>query len=205
MKNDEKAYFSVDVEASGVDQQRFSMISLGSCLVEKLDETFYAEIKPLDLAFQERALRVGCLGLRCLEQLGRDDWTYNPRYEVFDSVKVMKHLQESGEEPAAVMDNFRCWVKEKADGRKPVFVASPVRFDHTYIARYFSLFSLQNPFEETKDPRQLYEELVANKKDFDIEQLGLKAEELEPSHNALEDALLQAKIFRALLGFIRNT
>ena len=60
-------YFSVDVEASGKDPQRFSMLSLSSCLVGRVEETFYREIKPIDQEFQERAMRIGCLCLLSLE------------------------------------------------------------------------------------------------------------------------------------------
>ncbi len=196
----EKIYFSVDVEAAGKDPQRFSMISLGSCLVGRINETFYQEIKPIDQDFQEKAMRIGCLGLHSLEQIGKDDWTYNPRYEVFDPAKVIRHLQQHGQQAAEVMNQFKKWVVEKADGRTPVFISTPVTFDYTFVTRYFSLYAVQNPFQEKQDPRALYEELIRTR-DLSIEQLGLNTTELEPSHNALEDAILQARIFEKLLEF----
>ena len=98
------------------------------------------------------------------------------------------------------MENFKNWVIQKAEGKKPVFISTPVKFDYTLVTRYFSLFTIQNPFVEKQDPRALYEELVRTK-DLSIDQLGLNAKELEPSHNALEDALIQARIFEKLLEF----
>jgi len=196
----EKIYFSVDVEASGKDPQRFSMLSLGSCLVGRMEERFYAEVKPIDSEFQERAMRIGCLGLRSLEEIGKHDWTYNPRYEVFNPAQVISHLQQQGEEARDVMNNFKDWVIEKADGKKAIFVSTPVKFDYTFVARYFSLFAIQNPFQEKQDPRNLYDELIRTK-DLTIDQLGLNTKELNPSHNALEDAILQATIFEKLLEF----
>ena len=196
----ENIYFSVDVEASGKDPRRFSMISLGSCLVGRINETFYREIKPIDHQFQEKAMRIGCLGLRSLEEIGKKEWTYNPRYEVFDPAKVMQHLQQHGEEAQEVMNLFNEWVVQKADGRKPIFISTPVTFDYTFVTRYFSLFSVQNPFQGKQDPRTLYEDLIRTK-DLSIDQLGLNAKKLEPSHNALEDAILQARIFERLLQF----
>ncbi len=196
----EKIYFSVDVEASGKDPQRFSMLSLGSCLVGRVEETFYREIKPIDSEFQERAMRIGCLGLRSLEEIGKHDWTYNPRYEVFNPVQVMEYLREQGQEAGEVMNQFQNWVVEKADGKEPVFISTPVKFDYTFVTRYFSHFNVQNPFQEKQDPRTLYDDLIRTK-DLSINQLGLDTTELEPSHNALEDAILQATIFEKLLEF----
>ncbi len=196
----EKIYFSVDVEASGKDPQRFPMLSLGSCLVGRIEETFYREIKPIDQEFQERAMRIGCLGLRSLEEIGKHDLSYNPRYEVFNPTQVMSHLQQQGEEARDVMDNFQNWVIQKAEGKKPVFISTPVKFDYTFVTRYFSLFAIQNPFQEKQDPRWLYEELIRTK-DLTIDQLGLNTKELNSSHNALEDAILQATIFGKLLQF----
>lgn len=196
----ENIYFSVDVEASGKDPQRFSMLSLGSCLVGRVEETFYREIKPIDQEFQERAMRIGCLGLRSLEEIGKRDLTYNPRYEVFNPIKVMGHLQQQGEKARDVMDNFKNWVIQKAEGKKPVFISTPVKFDYTFVTRYFSLFAIENPFVEKQDPRKLYEELVRTK-DLSIDRLGLNTKELNSSHNALEDAILQARIFEKLLEF----
>ncbi len=196
----ENVYFSVDVEASGKDPQRFSMLSLGSCLVGRVEETFYREIKPINQEFQERAMRIGCLGLCSLEEIGKLDLTYNPRYEVFNPIHVISHLQQQGEEARDVMNNFKNWVIQKAEGKKPVFISTPVKFDYTFVIRYFSLFGIQNPFQEKQDPRTLYEDLIRTR-DLTIDQLGLNTKELNSSHNALEDAILQARIFEKLLDF----
>ncbi len=199
----ENVYFSVDVEASGKDPQRFSMLSLGSCLVGRVEDTFYREIKPINQEFQEQAMRIGCLGLRSLEEIGKHDLTYNPCYEVFNPIQVMSHLQQQGEEARDVMDNFKNWVIQKSEGKKPVFISTPVTFDYTFVSRYFSLFTIQNPFQEKQDPRALYEELIRTK-DLSIDQLGLNTRELNQTHNALEDAILQARIFEKLLEFAKK-
>jgi len=43
---EEKKYVSVDIEASGRIPGKNSMMSLGACLVDDLNTTFYRELKP---------------------------------------------------------------------------------------------------------------------------------------------------------------
>lgn len=196
----EKVYFSVDVEASGRDWQRYSLLSIGACLVGKRGETFYEEMQSLDDAYDERALRIGCLGLKSLTEIGETNRAYNPRYEAFQPKQVLQHLRCYSKEPPTVMTAFREWVLATAEGKAPIFVSSPLTFDYPFVKRYFSLFSIANPFQEGQDMRTVYEDLIASR-DLSIDQLGLDPKELDPSHNALEDALLQARVFEKLLDF----
>ena len=101
----QKKYFSVDVEASGNTPGKYSMLSLGACLVDDLNNTFYRELKPISNNFNEDAMRIGCLGLHCLEP-----WKYlkvfNPEHHNFDPRRALEVLMDEGEEPEKVMKEY---------------------------------------------------------------------------------------------------
>ena len=53
-----EAYISVDIEASGPVPGKYSMLSVGACLVEDPTKDFYCEIKPISSEYVEEALKV---------------------------------------------------------------------------------------------------------------------------------------------------
>src|SRR3989344_6052603 len=62
-----QAYISVDVETSGAVPGIYNLLSIGACLVGDRDRHFYRELQPINHHFDIAAMRVGCLGLRCLD------------------------------------------------------------------------------------------------------------------------------------------
>src|SRR5438445_11543703 len=78
-------YFSVDVESSGPIPGKYSMLSLGACVVDRRDEAFYVELKPISPEFVPDALKVAGLDL--------------------------DQLRRTGKEPAEAMIAFRKWVE----------------------------------------------------------------------------------------------
>jgi hypothetical protein len=64
-------YFSVDIESSGPIPGRYSMLSLGACVVGNPGESFYVELKPISADFVPEALKVSGLDLAVLERDGR--------------------------------------------------------------------------------------------------------------------------------------
>ena len=92
-----EVYISVDVETAGPNPNRYSMISIGACLVDDLERSFYIELKPLSEAFVESSLAVSGLS--------------------------METLAAEGVDSATAMQQFADWVAEVAPaGTSPVFV-----------------------------------------------------------------------------------
>ena len=60
-------YVSVDVEASGPIPEKFSLLSIGACVVGHPDQSFYSEIKPLNDAFITEAMDVNKLSMEELK------------------------------------------------------------------------------------------------------------------------------------------
>ena len=113
------SYFMVDVESDGAIPGDYSMISFGAVLVdEKLDRTFYGELKPISDKFTPEALAVSGFSREETEQ--------------FD-------------DPKTVMTNFRDWIKENSKGR-PIFISDNNGFDWMFICWYFHHFIGENPF-----------------------------------------------------------
>lgn len=171
-----EAYISVDVETSGPTPAEFSLLSLGACPVDDPSRTFYAELQPTTLAADPAALVVSGLSL--------------------------EHLVDHGAPPAEAMARFAAWVEEVTPrGRRPVFVAFNAAFDWMFVADYFRRFGVPNPFGHSAlDIKALY--MGATGEPWERTGFAAVAARLglspELPHHALEDALIQAEIFRRI-------
>ena len=60
MENDRpnEYFISVDVETAGPVPSQYSMLAIGACTVAKPRETFYIELKPVNMDFRPEALAV---------------------------------------------------------------------------------------------------------------------------------------------------
>ncbi|MDM8532885.1 exonuclease domain-containing protein [Anaerolineales bacterium HSG25] len=175
MKKDE-VYISVDIEASGPVPGEYSMLSMGACVVYDTAQTFYAELKPLNQKFVPAALEVAGLSL--------------------------SELAETGLEPQVGMTQFEGWVKTVANGDKPVFVAFNATFDWMFTTYYFHRFLGRNPFGISGLDVKAY---YMGKLDTSWGQTTKRnikprfMSKRQHTHNALDDALEQAELFRNLL------
>lgn len=167
-------YISVDIETSGPIPGEYSMLTIGACLVDADDVTFQAMLKPLNRNAVPDAMRITGLSLDDLERTGQD--------------------------PAAAMSSFRNWIAQAAqDGTKPVFVGLNAPFDWSFVNYYFHRLLGDNPFGfAALDIKALY--MGATGCMWDETGSSRMAERLHPkrrgTHDALEDALYQAELFR---------
>lgn len=113
------AYIMVDIEADGPIPGDYSMISLGAVLVKpELDQTFFAQFKPISEQFIPEALAVS--GNSRTETLGFAD-------------------------PAQEMQRFKEWVNRVCPDR-PIFISDNNGFDWMFVCWYFHHFLGENPF-----------------------------------------------------------
>jgi hypothetical protein len=113
------AYIMVDVESDGPIPGDFSMISFGAVLVdEKLDKTFYGQLKPISNKYIQEALNIS--GHSREETLLFND-------------------------PKRVMERFSDWINSVVKD-KPVFISDNNGFDWMFICWYFHHFTGSNPF-----------------------------------------------------------
>ena len=108
----EDVYISVDIEASGPYAPKYSMLSVGACLVDgnanscfanqkkksSISKYFYREIKPLNLNYNKSHLKIAVLGLHGISKF-KDIDKFNPKNSRFNPELVLKKLGEVGEKP----------------------------------------------------------------------------------------------------------
>ena len=190
----DKKYISVDIEASGPIPGKYSMLSLGACLVGNTDQQFYRELKPLSDDFVLPAIKVGVRGLRGLDS--RDE--FNPDNSKFNPYMVLDALYENGEKPDVVMSDFADWIKQVTQGYQPIEVTSPGKFDGMFTAWYFHNFIGENPLGHNGlDINSFYKGVSEN---LDASIKDLRTEDLK--HNALDDAIQQAEEYEQVLKMI---
>jgi DNA polymerase III epsilon subunit-like protein len=170
-----ECYISVDIETSGPIVGQHSMLSLGACLVDDMNQQFTAMLRPISDLVVPEAIAI----------VGHD----------------LDYFRSHGLEPREGMSKFREWIHATIDNGTPIFVAFNAPFDWSFVNWYFLTFLSENPFgvsaldikayyaglsgvswEETRSSR-LPENLKSKR---------------EHTHDALEDAIEQAEIFRKI-------
>jgi 3'-5' exoribonuclease-like protein len=180
-------YFSADVEADGPIPGEYSMLSFGLAVAGRFDgsrfdacdpteATFYRELEPISGNVVPDALAVSGL----------------------DRAK----LARVGTAPSEAMRAAATWVSAHADGGRPVLVAYPLGFDWMFMHWYFIRFHGSSPFgfSGALDMKTIYQQ----KARVTLDRAGLAdlPADLSPkaqhTHNALDDAIEQAEIFKRL-------
>jgi ribonuclease T len=177
-------YISVDIEASGPIPGEYSLLSIGACIVGQEDEKlsrFYVELKPISDNFVQEALDVTGFS--------------------------MEHLKQNGTDPLDAMKQFDSWLNTITNGgkSKPVFVAYPVGFDWSFVNYYFHKYLKFNPFGISGIDVKSVWLGKTNQKWHKISKQSilraLKITDLEHTHNALDDAVEQSRIFKGILEY----
>src|SRR5512143_1111356 len=93
-----ETFVSVDIETSGPYPERYSLLSIGACVVDEPDEGFYIELKPSKPAIDSSAF-------------------YPSRLSV-------ERLATSGTEPNQAMLAMASWLRRVSrSDRRPIMVA----------------------------------------------------------------------------------
>ena len=169
-------YFSVDIESSGPIPGKFSMLSLGACVVGNKEDAFYVELKPITKDYVLDALKVSGFDL--------------------------DHLENEGQPPEEAMKAFRSWVERTAGEHKAVFVGFNACYDWQFVNWYLESFTGGNPFGFGGiDIKSYFMGLSGvSWSKTTSSQLPREFQPDEPqTHNALDDARAQASIFLKLL------
>ncbi len=172
----DEAYISVDIETAGPIPGKYSMLSLGACLVDATEVNFYIEFKPINEHFIPAALKVSKL--------------------------TLEHLTATGRDPLEAMRAFHHWVREETSSRKPIFVGFNASFDWSFVNWYFHMFLGDNPFGiGAIDIKSYYMGISGCLwKETTSSQIPERFQPTQPqTHNALDDAFAQAEIFKKLM------
>lgn len=168
-------YISVDVETSGPIPGEYSLLSLGACVVNHTNQTFYVEFKPLNNNFIPQALEINGFSF--------------------------EKLAATGTQPAQALAQFDHWINQVSSGNRPAFVAFNATFDWSFTHWYFIKFLGHDPFGISGLDIKAY--FMGKHHTTWGETVKKKVRSLYPpksphTHNALDDALEQAEIFARL-------
>lgn len=178
ISNPEETYISVDIEASGPIPSKYSMLSLGACVVGNTTRNFYAEIKPINDSFVPEAIKISGFSL--------------------------EHLKSAGLEPVAALKSFAEWIEYNSLDKIPIFVGYNAPFDWQFVNWYFHVYIGSNPFGiNAIDIKAYYMGMIGvewSKTSSSNLPAWLEVENKE-KHNALSDAIYQSIIFERLLRY----
>ncbi len=149
------------------------MLSIGACSVDDDSQRFSRFLRPISENFDPKALAVSKLSLTELSRTGID--------------------------PKAAMLEFRDWVAELAGPRTAVFVGLNAAFDWSFVNYYFHLYLSDNPFGFAPlDIKAFYAGVtgVAWMEARSSQMLKRLGATKRGTHDALEDAIAQAELFR---------
>ncbi|MGD0956173.1 MAG: 3'-5' exonuclease [Candidatus Acidiferrales bacterium] len=171
-----EVYISVDVEAAGPLPPTYSMLSLGAVDVDDPKATFYVELRPVNDASVPGAMKVVGRSLQDFARTGRD--------------------------PKEAMGAFRDWLGSVAKDRKPVFVGFNATFDWTFVNFYFHEYLGENPFGIGGIDIKSYYMGLSGVTWEDTRSSRIPKEFKDSfrrhTHNALDDAIEQAELFRRM-------
>ena len=175
--SDLDALVSVDVETAGSHPSRYSLLSIGACLVTRPEDNFYVELQPTTHDSIPEALAVSGLSL--------------------------ESLAASGTPAERAMEDFATWAEAAcADIGPPVFVGFNAPFDWMFVNDYFHRFIGRNPFGHAAvDIKSFYMGLagVPWSETTMAKITAHYGEKKELTHHALQDARDQAALFRRML------
>ena len=175
--NSHDLYISVDVETAGPNPGNYALLSIGACSVLEPAREFYVELKPDRDIFEPEALSVSGLNMETLAQHGQS---------AKDAMKA-----------------FANWVAAiTPPGHRPIFTAFNAPFDWMFINEYFHRYLGYNPFGHSALDIKAYfmgaQGVNWGETSFDnVTQHYAINHPL--THNALQDAIDQAKVFRKML------
>lgn len=166
----------VDVEASGPSPSTGSLISIGACLVDDPQRSFYVEIQPMPgLPWSVEAEKIHGLS--------------------------QKYLAAHGVSPAEAMNTFSDWLAENCRHRA-IFVGFNAPFDWMFVADAFWRELNRNPFGISGLDIKSYAMGKLNLTSWgETNKRELRKRfptDLIHTHNALDDAVEQSQLMRAL-------
>jgi len=170
-----ETYISVDIECTGLIVGEYNISSIGACVVGKTNDNFYIELKPFTDRFRQESVDVSGLSI--------------------------DYLEKNGVDIVYGLNKFKEWIEKH---QRPVFVGFPLAFDMAFVHQYFLKHLGRDPFGRTSAGVDLKTFAMAVLK-CDLRDTSKKrlrdviSWEGKHTHNALDDAIEQANLFKELL------
>ncbi len=184
-------FFCVDIEASGLVPALYNLVSIGAVPVirtrgddgswQVLEDEFYVELQPIAPGFDPQAMAIHGI--------------------------TREHLETNGVPAAEAMQRLADFVNARRKRGRAVFVGHNAVFDWSFIAYYFALYKIPNPFGyKGIDSKSLamgrlgISWFETSKENLQTLLPSLPPEDKTRLHRADYDARYQAEILCALLN-----
>jgi DNA polymerase III alpha subunit (gram-positive type) len=187
MLREDQIFIVVDIEADGPAPGLHSMLSIGAIATTESAEVshFYATLKPLP---------------DCTPDSDTMEW-WESQPEAWQEVNSNTRPAET------VIKDFYDWVNSLE--KEPIFVASPIGLDYSFVSWYLARFAPSNPFMDSKNNgiRSLdLRSFIAGKYGFEYDQSTranlpdrLKQIVSGHTHKAIDDAIGYGALLRKAL------
>ena len=188
-----ECYISVDVETTGPSPAQYQMVEIGACVVGDEGKSFESI---MTYFLRDRYLPPST---EVLNILG-----FGSEFELgMRTGSGINYL------PTRVMPRFAKWVSRVAGNAKPIFVANNAPFDWMFVCSYFDRWEAENPFGHSALDMKAYSMGITGCtwKEATLKTMAKRVaatfEKLP--HRALEDAIIQGRIFNKLLECRKET
>ncbi|WP_340613954.1 3'-5' exonuclease [Xenorhabdus thailandensis] len=183
MNKKREIFISVDVETTGPIVSEHSMLTVGACLVYQPEVCFSTMLKPISEKSIEEALAVTGL--------------------------TLEKAEKDGLTPTEAMTQFADWIADNIpEDCTPVFVGLNAPFDWGFVNYYFWKYLGCNPFGfSALDIKALFMGVTGctwhDTKSSCIDKIVNPNQ--KGNHDALDDAIYQAELFRLIYRLSQNT
>lgn len=172
---DKEIHISVDVETAGPVAPTYSLLSIGACLCDEPDQTFYSELKPINDNRDPEAMQVNGLDF--------------------------EHLKRFAPEPGHALRRFSEWARTVSSGHTIVMTGLSIAFDHSFLNYYFHAFGVADPFHRSPlCVKALYTGRTGSS--WDDTRSSRMDRVLRPrligDHHPVRDAQYQAELYRLI-------
>ena len=164
--------FSVDIEADGPEPIDYNMVQIGVVLIdkgEKLDKTFYGELKPKSGS--------------------------NYSTDALKSFGVTRNETLSYPHPEICMADLSKWLYKNNEDGRIMMLSDNAGFDWMFVCAYFHHFTSSNPFGfSCTSLTSLYKGFMKNKK-ANFKRLR----KTKHTHNPVDDAMGNAEAYLEIM------
>ncbi len=178
----DKVYISTDVEYSWdswTHTGEGSLLSLWSCVIGDINNSFYTQIQPVSDIYNKQAMRAIAPGFMDLEI----------DFKNFSSEDVLLELKKKWLSPKEAFGKYAAWLLTQDN--KITEIACPIKFDGGLTSTYFrKYYSWENPLWYSWEDGNSMLRGFFRDTNLSFKKLQLRTWELP--HNALKDSQIQA-------------
>lgn len=186
---------STDVEYSWdpvIGRWQGSILSLWSCELWNINNTFYSEIQPINDIYNNEAMGVITPGFK---YIGETQWLW--------ASETLELLKKYGDTPEKAFWKYRTWLEAFWDVKLRE-IACPIKFDGGLSSYYFRKFEDVNPLNHTwEDGNSMLRGFLSDQ-NMSFRKLGIEWLGWELPHNALIDSQIQSIWIEFLLKLMQK-